>query len=308
MALGAASLAALGAPQLGLVAALLLDLGSYQAIAASRAPAIPPATPRAIFEATPLAYQPVRRDRPHPEASGAAAERTRAAAAFVDALPAASSRYWITHQFTGQDPCWTPYYADMWMDRVYGLLSLEKRRSIDVSEPIGCGVPKLRVVTGAAIALDHKEAREALVAALTAPVPGAVRDVVLIPRGTPQPAVEPPNGAAGTAEVVRFTPNEIELRVRVDAPGGAWLLYADAIGRGWRAELDGRRTQMVLANLAFKGLRVPSGSHTVRFAYRHPAAHVAGRVLAAFGVFYGAGLVALVALAGARAPRSPTRR
>ena len=87
------------------------------------------------------------------------------------------------------------------------------------------------------------------------------------------PAVEGEDGpGAGEGElplpeVVVFTGNGLEARVRVGPRGGAWLYYADSYHPGWKAYVDGERVPVVRANLAFKAIRVPAGEHRVRWAY-----------------------------------------
>jgi Bacterial membrane protein YfhO len=77
------------------------------------------------------------------------------------------------------------------------------------------------------------------------------------------------------------------LVVEVEASAGGHLVVAEAYQDGWRARVDGAAVTVVPANVLFRAVPVPAGSHQVELRYRPPAA------------FWGAGLTAagLVALA-----------
>ncbi len=71
----------------------------------------------------------------------------------------------------------------------------------------------------------------------------------------------PPGGGTGTVSLIRETPQEIELKVEVD--GWAWVVVADTDYPGWEAFLDDSRTVIYRANVAFRAVLVPAGSHTL---------------------------------------------
>ena len=70
----------------------------------------------------------------------------------------------------------------------------------------------------------------------------------------------------------RFQANVMELDVTVRHPQGAWLVYADAYDPHWQGFVDGKAVEVMEADLAFKAIRLPTGTHQVRFAYRHSGA------------------------------------
>jgi hypothetical protein len=129
--------------------------------------------------------------------------------------------------------------------------------------------------------------------AATPPAPGSVRDVIRIPSGVPRPGAEPPRASAGRVNVTRFTPNTLEASVEVQAADGGWLIYADAADAGWHASIDGAPTRLYEANLAFKAVRVPAGTHVVRFVHRRGLHHAASGGVALLGLGWTMGLVAL---------------
>ena len=67
------------------------------------------------------------------------------------------------------------------------------------------------------------------------------------------------------AEVVRHTPDSVEIRVRARAPG--LLVITETYAPAWRATLDGREQRVWLANGAFRGVRVPAGEHRLTLTY-----------------------------------------
>ncbi|MCA8944561.1 MAG: YfhO family protein [Planctomycetes bacterium] len=67
---------------------------------------------------------------------------------------------------------------------------------------------------------------------------------------------------------VRDDVQRLELHVG-DGPEG-WLVLNDTWFSGWTARVDGEPVPMVRANLAMRGLRVPSGARTIEFSYESP--------------------------------------
>ncbi|MBK8027780.1 MAG: YfhO family protein [Chloroflexi bacterium] len=65
---------------------------------------------------------------------------------------------------------------------------------------------------------------------------------------------------------VSYLPERIELRVETDAPG--LLLLADAYYPGWTATVDGQPAPVYRADVMFRAVPVPAGSHEVVFDYR----------------------------------------
>jgi hypothetical protein len=74
--------------------------------------------------------------------------------------------------------------------------------------------------------------------------------------------------ARDTVSVISYAPSRIVLRTASSAP--ALLVATDAYYPGWRATVDGEASALRIADVAFRGVRVPAGDHTVemRFAPR----------------------------------------
>ena len=64
----------------------------------------------------------------------------------------------------------------------------------------------------------------------------------------------------------RYVPDELELSIV--APHAGWVLVTDRWAAGWRAWVDGGEVPVWGGNLLFRALRVPAGSHRIRFLYR----------------------------------------
>lgn len=67
---------------------------------------------------------------------------------------------------------------------------------------------------------------------------------------------------------VRFDTNEAVFLVA--APVDGWLYDAEAWHRWWRATVDGAPVTIERANLAYRAVPVPAGTHEVRFAFHAP--------------------------------------
>ena len=68
------------------------------------------------------------------------------------------------------------------------------------------------------------------------------------------------------------------FRFRVSIANAGWVVVSEPAWNGWRAYVDGRRVQIQIANLAFLGIYVPAGQHTIRLIYL-PESFVIGRAI-----------------------------
>jgi hypothetical protein len=102
---------------------------------------------------------------------------------------------------------------------------------------------------------------------------------------------------AGTVEIVSETP--LQLEMRVDSPDGGILVLADTFYPGWVAQIDDGvdpdTTPIYRANLAFRAVVVPPGSHSITMTYA-PRSVIIGFVIsgAALCVFAGLSLLSLL--------------
>jgi len=69
------------------------------------------------------------------------------------------------------------------------------------------------------------------------------------------------------AEIVGYGINQVRVKVATDKPG--LLILTDAYYEGWKAYIDGIEAEIFPANVAFRGVFVPHGSHEITFKY-HP--------------------------------------
>ena len=101
---------------------------------------------------------------------------------------------------------------------------------------------------------------------------------------------------AGSAELVRYEPERIELAVTSRAPG--LVVLSDVHYPGWRARVDGRRVPIARVDYLLRGMAVPAGRHTVELRYE-PASWRIGWIVS---------LLTALALAGAWALSAVRRR
>ncbi len=120
----------------------------------------------------------------------------------------------------------------------------------------------------------------------------------MVDRG-PSPGIAILEGWGGGAEVGRADAGDkvewledgmSRVKLRVTTAEGGVLVLLDTYASGWKATVDGRPAKIFPANLAFRAVDVPPGSHEVDFLYR-PWAVRAGLALS------GAGWLAVLLLA-----------
>lgn len=97
-------------------------------------------------------------------------------------------------------------------------------------------------------------------------------------------AARAPSTQAGSAEVVRFEPNRVDLKMK--AAGPAVLILSENHYPGWRAYLDGQAVGVLRVNYNQRGVHVPAGEHEVSFVYRPKSVYIGAVVslLAALGL------------------------
>ncbi|HEX8410032.1 MAG TPA: YfhO family protein [Thermoanaerobaculia bacterium] len=88
-----------------------------------------------------------------------------------------------------------------------------------------------------------------------------------------------------TADVIPYErmngPGRVTMRgqfLDAEMEGDGWIVVSNSAWKGWRAYLDGRRIALQRANVAFLGIHVPQGKHTVRLVY-WPESFVIGRAI-----------------------------
>ena len=103
---------------------------------------------------------------------------------------------------------------------------------------------------------------------------------VAVLHGDPQQAAN--NVASETADqasarsqvtIMSYQPHQVVLQAHMEQPG--YVVLSDTWYPGWQASLDGQPVPIERANLAFRAVRVPQGSHTIAMSF-HPASFVWG--------------------------------
>ena len=99
-----------------------------------------------------------------------------------------------------------------------------------------------------------------------------LRMLKLQPPGTVilQDVADVPRSGGGTVTWTSRGTDRLELQVQ--ASSDAVLFLADTYDPGWEAEVDGKATPILRANLAFRAVAVPAGAHQVVFRFRPPSA------------------------------------
>jgi hypothetical protein len=75
--------------------------------------------------------------------------------------------------------------------------------------------------------------------------------------------------AGGSARLLDYA--NTGVRIEVDSPGGGILVLNDVWHPWWRATLDGKEAEILQANVLFRAVVVPRGTHVVHFSF-HPLA------------------------------------
>lgn len=77
--------------------------------------------------------------------------------------------------------------------------------------------------------------------------------------------------AAVPIEVRDMSNNKIRLSLNTHNQEGGWLIYADSWHKGWEAFIDGKKAEILEADLGFKAVRLGPGEHEVFFRFSSPA-------------------------------------
>ncbi len=86
------------------------------------------------------------------------------------------------------------------------------------------------------------------------------------------------------------------MSLRCETPSEAFVYATEVFYPGWRAYVDGHRTEIVRANMTFRTIRIPPGEHIISFRYV-PMSFYAGLVLTIIG-FITSGLILIISKRG----------
>jgi hypothetical protein len=99
-----------------------------------------------------------------------------------------------------------------------------------------------------------------------------------------------PRLAAAALGSVRWLERRADRqRLETTSARPALLVLADAYDPGWRASVDGARTTLLRANVAFRAVLVPEGRHVIELVYR-PRAVVVGLAVSCSALIVAAAL------------------
>jgi hypothetical protein len=153
------------------------------------------------------------------------------------------------------------------------LMDVAVVEKVDPGQPSGVrfekidGAARLRWVGCAEIAAGEQEAWESL-------IPGngnrnglKIRQSMVILEGVPVGSNIPCNGeGVAQIQVIGENSNRTEIQITTDRPG--WLVQSDVWYPGWNARVDGKKTPVLRANVLFRAVEIPSGTHQVVIEYQ----------------------------------------
>ncbi len=85
----------------------------------------------------------------------------------------------------------------------------------------------------------------------------------------------------GYSEIVEESPHNVKIKVNSFCDG--FLFLSDTYYPGWEAYVDGKKVPIYRANISFRAIFVPKGSHLVEFKYR-PLSFYLGLLLSLSGL------------------------
>jgi hypothetical protein len=84
-----------------------------------------------------------------------------------------------------------------------------------------------------------------------------------VPDGSNLPCLE---GGVAQIQVISENSTQTEIQIVTDHPG--WLVQADVWYPGWSARVDGRKAPVLRADVLFRAVEVPAGTHKVLIQYQ----------------------------------------
>jgi len=86
----------------------------------------------------------------------------------------------------------------------------------------------------------------------------------------------PAASSGGTAQMTEHKPDRVVVQTRTNQ--AELLVLSDVYAHGWKAWVDDKPTPIVITNVAFRGVPVAAGNHTIRFEF-DPEALRTGRTI-----------------------------
>jgi hypothetical protein len=92
---------------------------------------------------------------------------------------------------------------------------------------------------------------------------------------------DPDPAFSGETRLLDYRPDRVRVEARLE--GAGFLVLLDGHDSGWRATVDGRAADVLRANVGFRAVPVPAGTHVVEMRYR-PRSAMAGLLVSALAV------------------------
>ena len=144
-------------------------------------------------------------------------------------------------------------------------------------------MPRAAVVPSARVVPEVDDQVEALFA------PGWDSRTTAIVQRQPEVSGKTGDPVSPFARIVVDSSNRVVIDAGAQA-GGGYLVLLDTHSPDWRASVDGRQADMVLANGLFRAVRLAPGHHVVEFVYR-PAALIWGLTVSSIALMVTAWLL-----------------
>jgi hypothetical protein len=116
------------------------------------------------------------------------------------------------------------------------------------------------------------------------------RQVAVVDR--PIGATLPETPLQHTAVITERRPDQVVVRTNANRP--ALLVLADVYAHGWKAYVDEKPTPIAITNVAFRGVPIDAGEHTVTFVFDPDdleTGRIISAILAAMLIAYGIGYI-----------------
>ena len=158
-------------------------------------------------------------------------------------------------------------------------------------------LPRARLVSRVLAASDE----EAAVRILRSPIFNA-HDTVILETSSPPLC----STASLPHRVIWKSRTSDRIVLEVSTPRSGVLVLADSDYPGWEATVDGKTTTLYRANVAFRAVEVPAGTHEVVFRFRPESARY-GLIATVGFLALGLGFIAAPLKGRASAPQVPSR-
>lgn len=118
-----------------------------------------------------------------------------------------------------------------------------------------------------------------------------LRDTAIVDKSFSSQVTQPQWDSASTISLTKFDNDEIEYSAKCNGP--QFAVFSEVYyEKGWNAYIDGKKVDYANANYVLRGLSIPAGNHTIRFAFEPES------VKSGTSISFIASILILVALVG----------